>query len=160
MKTSPLSPTALVLELVAKLPTELRMIIAAAVGFATAGSNETTQAIHQEVQAEAEAMADGAQPLDDDEAKARVHAARERGLRRTGKALHEGLRAQERQRRRRIKGAETNRTRAAAEHAKWLAAFDACARRNPGALKNKIVGMVANQFGVSASSVRRVVRDR
>jgi hypothetical protein len=125
MKTSPLSPTALVLELVAKLPTELRMIIAAAVGFATAGSNETTQAIHQEVQAEAEAMADGAQPLDDDEAKARVHAARERGLRKSEKALRKGLRAEEHQQRRRLKGAAARRAKAAIEHAKWIAAFDA-----------------------------------
>jgi hypothetical protein len=140
--------------------------IAAAVGFATAGGNEITQAIHNEIADEVAAMVDGlsaearARVLGGDEAKARVHAAREKGLRKSGKALREGLRVEEHQQRRRLKAAAVRRTKAATEHAKWIAAFDANARRNPDVLKGKIMEMTARQFGVGASSIRRVVRDR
>jgi hypothetical protein len=89
-------PTAVADAAAQKPPTTTE--IKAAVGFATAGNNETTRAIHEEVAHEARemiadeiaAIADGAQPLSADEARARIRAARERGIQKSEKWLRKG----------------------------------------------------------------------
>jgi hypothetical protein len=142
--------------------------IKAAVGFATAGDSEMTRAIHEEVAREARemiadeiaAIADGAQPPSDDDARERINAARERGIQKSGKALREGLRMEEHQQSRRVKGAAARRAKAAADHAKWIAVFDSYARRNPTAPKGKIVKMIARQLEVNVSSIWRALRGR
>jgi transposase len=149
--------------------------IAAAVGFATPARGDAARAEGEALdKVVAAAKAEGI-ALDSEEMRLRVTMT-PRGRRRKSaastegvakddegmKTIRAGVRARERQRHRRLKGTSANSKNAAARHARFQALFDELRRKHPNKKawsEHRIQEAVADRFGVSVHTVRRVTHD-